>query len=268
MSQRTLDRGTICGILLSLSGISAGLWLDGGSFRQILQPSAAAIVLGGTLGAVCVQFPWSTIRQAIAEIIHLLLHPSPLSEEFLEKIVGIGQQVRKRGPLALDSQLPQIDDPFLRKSLTLVVDSVSLTDLRATLEVDMDLAEEHEAGFVAVLNAAGGFAPTFGIIGAVLGLIQVMQHMENIGAIGKGIAIAFVSTLYGIGSANLIFLPLAGKLKIRMREYQLRRELILEAVVAIVEGISVRLLRERLQSYLITSSTPAKAEQLGELVTQ
>jgi chemotaxis protein MotA len=118
------------------------------------------------------------------------------------------------------------------------------------MEVDLDIHEEGDESVTAVLEAAGGFAPTLGIIGAVLGLIQVMQKMDNIAQVGTGIAVAFVSTLYGIGIANLIFLPLAGKLRARMRERQMMREMTLEAVISIVEGISARMLRERLKSYL------------------
>jgi chemotaxis protein MotA len=136
--------------------------------------------------------------------------------------------------------------------------------MRATMEIDLDLYEEREEELVKVFEAAGGFAPTLGIIGAVLGLIQVMQRMENVSEIGKGIAVAFVSTLYGIGFANLFFLPLAGKLRIRLRERQLMREMTLEAVVAIAEGISARALRRKLQTYQVEAAVRDRAQSQPE----
>jgi chemotaxis protein MotA len=259
MSKPAIDKGTLFGILLSLSGVAAGLWLEGGSATQILQPTAALIVLGGTLGAVMIQFPFETVREALAQIRHTLFHSSPITPQFIEEIVSCCTQVRRFGWLILDNRLDQIQDPFLRKCLTLGVDNVGIERLRAAMEIDLDLAEEHDEGVTGVLLAAGGFAPTLGIIGAVLGLIQVMQKMDNLGEIGKGIAVAFVSTLYGIGLANLCFLPLAGKLKIRMRQRQLMREMTLEAVISMLEGISPRALRERLQSYA-ASGTVHKAQ--------
>ena len=136
------------------------------------------------------------------------------------------------------------------------------------MEVDLDLDEERDEGIVRVLEAAGGFAPTLGIIGAVLGLIQVMQRMDNVAEIGKGIAVAFVSTLYGIGIANLFFLPLAGKMKIRMRERQLMHEMTLEAVIAIIQGLSARALKQKLQSYIVAGKVSPPPQPEPEMVTQ
>jgi len=250
MSKRAIDRGTIYGITLAVLGIVTGFWLDGGNVSQILQPTAALIVLGGTLGAVLIQFPFETVTQAVKLSRHVLFDLRPLSADYVDEIVSLCLQSRRRGLHTLDPQLARIKDPFLRKSLTLAVDGLSAKEIRALMEVDLDIHEEGDESVAAVLEAAGGFAPTLGIIGAVLGLIQVMQKMDNIAQVGTGIAVAFVSTLYGIGVANLIFLPLAGKLRARMRERQMMREMTLEAVISIVEGISARMLRERLKSYL------------------
>jgi chemotaxis protein MotA len=251
MGKRQMDRSTILGVLIAVAGVATGLVLDGGSIAQILQPTAALIVLGGTLGAVLIQFPLHTVSEAFRELRHTLVDSNPLCEEYIEELVSCCMRVRRHGMLAMDPHLEEIKDPFFKKTLTFAVDGVAVRELREMMEVDLDIFEEREQAVTKVLESAGGFAPTLGIIGAVLGLIQVMQKMDNIGEIGKGIAVSFVSTLYGIGVANLFFLPLAGKLKIRMRERQVVREMTLDAVISIAEGISARALKQRLQSYLV-----------------
>lgn len=250
MQKRSIDKGTLSGILLSTVGIVTGLWLEGGSLTQVVQPTAALIVVVGTLGAILMQYPVETVWEAAVGMRDVLLHRKLQTQQLIDEIVLHCTLVRRQGWMALDSRLDQIEDPFLRKSLTLAVDNVGVEKLRAAIELDLDLYQETDERCIAVLDAAGGFAPTLGIIGAVLGLIQVMQKMENLGEVGKGIAVAFVSTLYGIGCANLLFLPCAGKLRVRSRERQLMREMTLEAVVFMVEGISSRGLRERLQGYI------------------
>jgi chemotaxis protein MotA len=256
MARRKIDRGTVIGLITAVCGVTAGLLLDGGKISQVLQPTAALIVIGGTLGAVMVQFPWDTLRATLRELRHVLLETTPLQSEQIDELVSWCMQARRHGLLSLEPYLDDIEDVFLKKGLTLAVDGVAVQELRAIMELDLDIYEEKEEGLSRVLEAAGGFAPTLGIIGAVMGLIQVMQHMENVAGIGKGIAVAFVSTLYGIGFANLLFLPLAGKLKIRMRERQAVREMMLEAVISIAEGTSGRELKRRLHAHLVHQVQP------------
>lgn len=262
MSKRQIDRSTVFGVLLSLTGVVTGLVLDGGSVRQILQPTAALIVIAGTLGAVMVQFPMETLIETAKQLPRVLLDRGPLCAEAMEELVAYCSQVRRYGILRLDSQLESIEDRFLKKALTLAVDGAQISAMRDTMEVDLDLLDEREYSVVRVLEAAGGFAPTLGIMGAVLGLIQVMQRMDNVAEIGKGIAVAFVSTLYGLGLANLFFLPLAGKLRIRMRERQMVREMTIEAVVSMMEGLSPRALKEKLEAYVVDN--PVKNAALPE----
>jgi len=266
MAKRKIDRSTIIGLLTAACGVTAGLLLDGGKISQILQPTAALIVIGGTLGAVMVQFPWHTLRATLRELRHVLLEATPLHPEQVEELVSWCMQARRHGLLALDPHLDDIEDVFLKKGLTLAVDGVAVREIRAIMEIDLDIYEEKEESLSRVLEAAGGFSPTLGIIGAVMGLIQVMQHMENVAGIGKGIAVAFVSTLYGIGLANLLFLPLAGKLRIRMRERQAVREMMLEAVISIAEGTSSRELKRRLQAHLVQQAKP-QLEVEAEMAT-
>ncbi len=254
--QKIIDKSTIGGILVAALGIIAGLLLDGGSLRQILQPTAAFIVFGGTLGAVMVQFPLQTLRQALRGLRQVFVESKPPTPDSVEVLLGYAQKARRRGLIALDADLKDIKDPFLRKCLTGAVDGMQREPLRELMEIEMSNEEEKEEGGAKVLEAAGGFAPTVGIIGAVMGLIQVMQRLDNISEVGKGIAVAFVATLYGVGSANLLFLPLAGKMRIRARETQLLRELMLEAALSIADGTSPRALRDKLTAHLEDALRP------------
>jgi len=266
MIKRQMDRGTLLGVLVAAFGVVAGLLLDGGTVTQIVQPTAALIVLGGTLGAVLIQFPIGVVLETVRQLRHSLIDSSASGSEVMEQLVGYCTQVRRHGILTLDAQLDAIENDFLRRALTLAVDGLPVRELREVMEVDLYHDEEREESVPKVLKAAGGFAPTLGIVGAVLGLIQVMQRMNDIGGIGKGIAVAFVSTLYGIGLANLFSLPLAGKLRIRIRERQIVREMTLDAVVAIVEGISARALKLRFEPYLIkrfAKAQPAPEQEMA-----
>ena len=245
-----LDKSTIGGIALALAGIGVGLVLDGGKLAQVLQPTAALIVIGGTLGAVMVQFPLRIVLQALAQLQHVFLDTEPESDALVQNLLRYAYKARKEGLLSLDAELAKIQDPFLRESLMLAVDGVSSKDLRKMMELQLDYQGEKEERIPKVFEAAGGFAPTIGIIGAVLGLIQVMQHLQDINEVGKGIAVAFVATIYGVASANLLFLPWAGKLRIRMRERQVIQEMTLEAVLSIIEGVNPRSLELQLGSYL------------------
>jgi chemotaxis protein MotA len=268
MSKRRIDRSTAVGVLLAMAGVATGLMLDGGSLKQILQPSAALIVIAGTLGAVLIQFPMQMLVETLRLLPCVVMERGPLCAAVLEELVSYSVQARRHGIVKLDDRLNEIQDSFLRKAMMLAIDGAQIGAMRQSMELELDLADEREHGAVKVLEAAGGFAPTLGIIGAVLGLIQVMQRMDNVGEIGKGIAVAFVSTLYGLGLANLLLLPLAGKLRIRLRERQLVREMMLEAVVSIMEGVTPRALKERLECYIAEHTAAARAVQQPELVAR
>lgn len=246
-----MDKSTIGGIVLALGGILAGLLLEGGKIAQILQPTAAIIVFGGTIGAVMVQFPLPVVAQAFKGLTHVFLDRSADPKKQIQDLVRFAMRARKDGIVSLDSELPEIKDPFLKKALMLAVDGIEPEELRQMMELDLDNEAERAEKVAHVFESAGGFAPTIGIIGAVLGLIQVMQHLENIDEVGRGIAVAFVATIYGVGSANLIFLPSAGKLKIKAREEQILREMTLEGVISILEGMNPRILETKLMGYLL-----------------
>jgi chemotaxis protein MotA len=240
-------------MLLAIGGILAGLLIEGGNLRQILQPTAAMIVFGGTIGAVMLQFPLAVVVQAVKRLGSVFVSPQQNPEKTIQRLVEYAQKARREGIVSLDSELSKIEDTFLQKSLMLAVDGTEPQELRKIMELELDNQAEHEEQVPQVFESAGGFAPTVGIIGAVLGLIQVMQHLDKIDEVGKGIAVAFVATIYGVGSANLLYLPVAGKLKIRMRQEQLAREMTLEGVASILEGMNPRMLETKLLGFLVES---------------
>jgi chemotaxis protein MotA len=173
--------------------------------------------------------------------------------------VGYANKARREGIVSLDGDLAKITDPFLKRALMLAVDGTEPQELRKMMELELDNKAEYEEKLPSVFEAAGGFAPTVGILGAVLGLIQVMQHLQNIDEVGRGIAVAFVATIYGVGCANLFFLPAAGKLKIRLRNEQIVREMTLEGVISILEGMNPRMLESKLLAFLLEASTAAES---------
>jgi len=245
-----MDKSSIVGVFLAVAGIIAGLFIEGGNLGQILQPTAALIVFGGTMGAVLLQFPLSTVFGAFRSLGNVFTAPKAHNDELIRQLVSFANKARRNGVVSLDSDLKTIEDPFLRQSLMLAVDGTEPSELRSIMRVSLDSTAESEERLPAVFESAGGFSPTIGILGAVLGLIQVMKHLDNIQEVGRGIAVAFVATIYGVGIANLFFLPFAGKMRIRIREEHLRREMMLEGVVSILEGINPRMLEVKLSGYL------------------
>lgn len=245
-----MDKSSIGGVVLALAGILAGLLMEGGRLSQVLQPTAALIVLGGTMGAVLLQFPFATVGTAFARIAHLFVAPRKHDDQLLKQLMSFANKARRNGVVSLDADLQTIQDPFLRQALMLAVDGTEPADLRHIMQVSLDSSTENEERLPAVFESAGGFSPTIGILGAVLGLIQVMQHLDNISEVGRGIAVAFVATIYGVGIANLFFLPIAGKMRIRLRDDVKRREMMLEGVISILEGMNPRMLEVKLTGFL------------------
>ena len=245
-----MDKATLTGIFLAVGGITVGLMLEGGNLGQVLQPTAAMIVFGGTIGAVLIQFPLGVVRNAVRRLAHIFLEPAENAHAMISTLVQFAKQARREGIVSLDRDLPSVKDAFLRRSLMLAIDGTEPQELRKIMEFELDSQEEQDEKIPQVFESAGGFSPTIGIIGAVLGLIQVMQHLDKIDEVGKGIAVAFVATIYGVGAANLFFLPAAGKLKIRIRDEQVIRELTLEGVISILEGMNPHMLESKLLGFL------------------
>jgi chemotaxis protein MotA len=249
-----VDKSSVGGIALAVCGILAGLLLEGGNLGQVLQPTAAMIVLGGTIGAVMLQFPLSTVLAAFRSLARVFFERRMDGQSVIHEIVGYAQKARKEGIVALDRDLEKIHDPFLKKSLMLAIDGTEPQELQKMVELELQSRAEQEEKIPMVFEAAGGFSPTIGILGAVLGLIQVMQHLDKMDEVGRGIAVAFVATIYGVGAANIFFLPSAGKLKIRLREEQMVREMMLEGVISILEGLNPRMVETRLRGFLTAAA--------------
>lgn len=245
-----MDKSSVLGVFLAIAGIVVGLLMEGGNLGQILQPTAALIVFGGTFGAVLLQFPLPTVIAAFRSLAHVFAAPSRKSDDLIQVLVNYANKARRQGVVSLDSDLGSIKDPFLRQSIMLAVDGTEPSELRKIMRVSLDSTADTEERLPAVFESAGGFSPTIGILGAVLGLIQVMQHLDNIQEVGHGIAVAFVATIYGVAAANLFFLPFAGKIRIRLQTDQQKREMILEGVVSILEGINPRMLELKLSGFL------------------
>src|SRR5215469_7861070 len=256
-----MDKASIGGVLLAIVGIIAGLWMEGGNIGQVLQPTAALIVFGGTMGAVLLQFPLTTVTAAFRRMTHVFAAPRKHNDELIRLLIAFANKARRNGVVSLDADLQTIQDPFLKQSVMLAVDGTEPADLRKIMQVSLDSTTENEERLPAVFESAGGFSPTIGILGAVLGLIQVMQHLDNISEVGRGIAVAFVATIYGVGIANLFFLPMAGKMRIRMRDDFKRREMILEGVISILEGMNPRMLEVKLTGFLQQRPEASKQER-------
>jgi chemotaxis protein MotA len=244
------DLATIGGLVIAMAGIMGGLVIEGGRVSDVAQLTAAMIVLGGTLGAVMVTTPLAALLGALKGIKNVFFDDHIDPQAAIDEIIRYATKARKSSIISLEEDLDKIEDPFLRKALTLAVDGTDLQELRKMMELELFQFERHMESQAKVYEAAGGYSPTIGIIGAVLGLIQVMKHLENIEEVGRGIAVAFVATVYGVAVANLFFLPAANKLKSRIHHDVQTKELMIEGVASILEGMNPKLIRVKLDAFV------------------
>jgi chemotaxis protein MotA len=268
------DLASLGGLVAGVGGILTGLLLEGGRVKDVAQFTAALIVFGGTLGAVMLTTPMPVLIRAAGKLKSVFFDRVYTPDGAIEEIIEYATQARKQGIVSLEQQAAAIQDPFLRKTLNLAVDGIDMSQIRSIMELEITLLEQDGEMEAKVFESAGGYSPTIGIIGAVLGLIQVMKNLANIDEVGRGIAVAFVATVYGVASANLLFLPAANKLKARVREAVRIREVMLEGVLAIVEGLNPKLIRTKLEAYQRQQSAPsqkskakAKVEAAGRPVS-
>lgn len=255
------DFATLGGILLAFGGIVGGLLMEGGKIKDISQITAAFIVLGGTFGAVMVSTPLAVLKGATVRLVHVVLDKTQPPDAAIEEVIGYATKARKNGLVSLENDALEIQDPFLRKALTLAVDGTDLQEMRSMMQLEIDMAETRAINEAKVFEAAGGYSPTIGIIGAVMGLIQVMKNLANIEEVGHGIAVAFVATVYGVGVANILLLPAAAKIKSRIASETELKELKLEGVAAIVEGLNPKLIRSKLEAYQQAAQTADGAKE-------
>lgn len=244
-----MDILTLIGILLALIAILGGNVLEGGHMSSLVQITAFVIVMGGTVGAVMVQTPVRTFLHAM-KVVRWVFVPLKLNPaETAEKIVSWSNIARREGLLGLEAIAEDEPDPFARKGLQLLVDGSEPEVIRSILEVEIDAREHRDIQAARVFDGMGGYAPTIGIIGAVMGLIHVMNNLADPSRLGSGIATAFVATIYGVGFANLLFLPMANKLKAQVHNQTRFREMVVEGVISIAEGENPRNIETRLQGY-------------------
>jgi chemotaxis protein MotA len=258
-SSGKIDLATFAGLLLAVAGILGGLLLEGGKAADVLQYTAAMIVIAGTAGAVMVTTPPSLLLAALRRIKDVLWDTTPSTALVTAQLLEFARQARRTGIVSLEAEMEKISDPFFRKALLLAVDGMDLQDLRRVMELEIEISERRGEAEAKVFETAGGYAPTIGIIGAVLGLIQVMKHLDDIERVGHGIAVAFVATVYGVGLANLVLLPMGNKLKARVERSVHFKELIVEGVIAIAEGMNPKLIESKLEAFLEEAGAPREA---------
>lgn len=239
----------VVGLAIAFAGVVGGLLAEGGRIKDVAQFTAAVIVFGGTAGAVILSTPLKTLKRAMGRLGSVFQDSAPDLKSLIEEVIGYAAKARRNGLVSLESEADRIADPFLRKALSLAVDGTDLQEIRKMLELEIGIGEDDAEAEARVFESAGGYAPTIGILGAVLGLIQVMKNLANIGEVGHGIAVAFVATVYGVGSANLVFLPVATKIRGNLNAETKRKELIVEGVSGIVEGLNPKLIRSKLEAY-------------------
>jgi chemotaxis protein MotA len=244
-----MDIATLLGFIVGPGAIIGSFLFEGGKMSAIEQPTAFCIVVGGTIGALCIQFPASYLIAALKAFAKIVMPNKHDNVQLVKDIVVYAQKARREGVVALEADATASSDPFLQKALGLAVDGTESRIIRDALEIEIHHLGEHGEYAPKVFEAGGAFAPTFGIIGAVLGLIQVMQNLADPSKLGAGIAVAFVATVYALFFANLIFLPIGGKLKLRHAENMVRYDLILSGICAIVEGENPRIIEQKLMGY-------------------
>lgn len=245
-----MDIVSIIGILLSLTAILLGQYLEGGHMGSLLQFTAFMIVIGGTLGAVMLQTSLKVFLDGLGMLKWVIQPPRIASQDTLAMILDWSQKARRGGLLALEPFIEEQQDLFHRRGLQMLVDGAEPEVLRETLELDLEAYERHSIDAAKVWQAAGGYSPTIGILGAVMGLIHVMENLSDPSKLGSGIAVAFVATIYGVGGANLFFLPVAGKLRYWVGRLVTNKELFIQGIVAIANGENPRTIEAKLQGYL------------------
>lgn len=246
----SIDIMTILGLLCGVGAIVGGNILEGGHTESLMIFTAFVIVFGGTLGAVMIQTPLNVFLQSMRKIEWMIRPPEIDSEAMIGKIVEWGQIARQEGLLSLQRIAAQESDSFSRSGLQMLADGNEPETIRSALEVELEMNENKDLLAAKVFEGFGGYSPTIGIIGAVMGLIHVMNNLADPAALGPGIAVAFVATIYGVGLANLIFLPMANKLKTLISAQSQHREMIVNGIVSIAEGENPRNIEVKLQGYL------------------
>ncbi|WP_445427740.1 flagellar motor protein [Alishewanella sp. HL-SH05] len=244
-----MDKLAFIGFILAVVAVAGGFVLEGGTLSTLMHLPAFIIVFGGTLGAVMLQTPFQQFRLGLSMLPWAFLPRALPVQQTMNRIVEWGNSARANGFLSLESAALEESDPFLHRGLNLLVDGAEADTLQITLDAELSLTRERLLRGARIFEALGGYSPTIGIIGAVLGLIQAMSHISDPDRLGLGIATAFVATIYGVGFANLVFIPLGNKLKNLVQQQSLYHELIIEGLVSIAQGQNPRTIERKLAAY-------------------
>jgi chemotaxis protein MotA len=245
---------------MGMGAVFGGAALEGLHMGALVQPTAALIVLGGTAAATFVSFPMGTLIQAMKDVKKVFLPGKDDPEAVIKNIINYAAKARRNGLISLEQEAQTVKDSFTKKGISLVVDGIDPQKLRETMEIELGSFEEHGKGSVEVFESAGGFAPTIGIIGAVLGLIHVMSNLSDPSKLGGGIAVAFVATIYGLMTANIFCIPFGTKLKHRLKEELLQKEMVIEGLIAIQNGENPHFIEQKLRAYLHGESGEKKGK--------
>lgn len=251
--KRRIEYATVLGVPAALAIVVLAQVLEGAPTSALWQPTAALVVFGGTLAAVFISYPAALVRRTVNAVRDAFVTSEQPTEAVLQEILHYSQIARRKGLIALEPEIDRVTEPFLRAALSLAVDGTSAKVARQVLEVESDARRERAEAPAEVLETAAGYSPTLGILGAVLGLIHVMQSLSEPSKLGSGIAVAFVATVYGVGAANLFLLPLATKLRGVARRDAINRELVIEGMNAVQEGLNPRVIEQKLRGFLIVN---------------
>tara|TARA_R110001583_G_scaffold2296_6_gene16933 strand:+ start:278 stop:1021 length:744 start_codon:yes stop_codon:yes gene_type:complete len=246
-----MDRLSIAGLIVAIFAIYLGFILDGGSISTLFELPAFIIVVGGTLGAVMLQSSSGQFYHALLLLKWVFTPPHYDIEAGIEKVVLWAVKSRESGYLVLENEALDEEDSYTRKGLNLLVDGVEIENLQVSLELDLDIYREHNLRSANVFESMGGYSPTIGILGAVLGLIHAMNNLTEPELLGQGIATAFIATIYGVGFANLLYLPVANKIKEIIHQQTMYREMIFEGLVAIARGENPHAIENKLSAFRV-----------------
>jgi chemotaxis protein MotA len=258
--RRRIDICLLAGITIALGAIIAGIVYSGIGLSYFFQPTGVAIVLGGTLGVILITTPGHSLLHSIRRVIDLVVTPQVDRQALIEEIIHYARVSRRSGMLSIEPLLPQTTNGFLREALQLALDVGKREELQNVLDTELRMAERQGESDAKALEVAGGFAPTIGIIGTVVGLIEVMRQFSNLQSVGYGIGTAFVSTIYGLALANLVLLPAAHRIRARVAENFELQELIIEGVLALVDSVHPSMIRSRLNCFVRGSNKQRRAE--------
>ncbi len=247
-----MDRASIAGLIVGLGALLLGQFIEGGHIGSLFRGTAGIIVIGGTLGATLLSAPRADLHRALEIVSSVFSRVDFSADDAVEKFSQLATIARKDGIIALEELMDDLQDPFMRRAVSHVVDGASENTLREVLFTDIDVRMERDTAAARVFDIAGGYSPTIGILGAVLGLIHAMESLSNPTQLGHGIAVAFVATVYGVGFANLVLLPLAAKLHRIIAQRRTNEEMVVEGVIALQGGLSPSAVRTRLRSYVTT----------------